>query len=301
MLRRHPLEALALLASLLSAACGGGESADLEATTEDVAASAEDTETMVATEAETRAFDAPADSVLTEEQVDAYLKTSLLQFDYMRAEAEGLHARAQEIQTRDEKGGGALSDLRNMAAGMSLVADFGNIVGGSFVRSARTQGYNPAEMEWVRERMVEVSGYLMAKPMMEYGAQAARQMREQAEAMRVQLAAGQAMGFSAADIDEMIRNAEQMEAEALAGASVQGSALRNMEVLRQAKPAVSDPMWTTIGFAAGGMGLMAISGLGDPNDTEAQAKLDEFRRVYTDALENRVSPGLENAEVPPGP
>ena len=33
------------------------------------------------------------------------------------------------------------------------------------LRSARTLGYNPAEMEWVRDRMAEVSGYLVAKPM----------------------------------------------------------------------------------------------------------------------------------------
>ena len=295
------LRGVALLAPLLAfAACGGGEPDDLEATTEDVAEASEDMETMAATEEEIAAFRAPADSVLSEEQVEAYLRTSLLQFDYIRDEAADLHARGQEIEERAE-GGGALSQLRNLAAGVGLMTDFANIIGGSFVRSARTQGYNPAEMEWVRERMAEVSVYLMARPMMEMGAQAARQMREQGERLRAQLEEGQTVGFTREQVDEMIANAEQMEAEAVANSGAQGAALRNMEVLREIRPAVTDPMWSTIGIASGTMGLGAMSGLGDPDDPEAQAKLDEFRRVYTDALENRVSPGMENsAGTPPG-
>jgi hypothetical protein len=53
-------------------------------------------------------------------------------------------------------------------------------------------------------------------------------------------------------------------------------------------------MWSQIGLAGGGMGLLALSGLGDANDTATTRKLNEFRAVYTDALNNRVTPGLEN-------
>jgi hypothetical protein len=48
----------------------------------------------------------------------------------------------------------------------------------------------------------------------------------------------------------------------------------------------------------GATGLMALSGLGDPDDAEAQRTLAEFRRVYQDALANRVSQGMENPPAP---
>lgn len=284
--------ALALAFSVFAAACGG-ESNDLEATVGEVA-DAENT-SITPTEDEYEAFHAPADSVLTEEQVVRYLKTSLLQFDYVRDQSKDLHERARKIEERGEKGG-VVAGLRNMAAGVTLVSDFGNVVVGSFVRAARTQGYNPAEMEWVRERMVEASAYLMTRPMMDMAVEGAAQMKRQAEELRKQLAEGELAGFTEADIDEMVANAEEMEREARENAAAQGAVARNVEVLARARPAVTDPMWAAIGVAGGGMGLMALSGLGDPENTEAQAELDEFRRLYTDALENRVTPGMEKEE-----
>jgi hypothetical protein len=40
-----------------------------------------------------------------------------------------------------------------MAAAGQTMYQVGDLIGGSYVRSARSLGYNPAEMEWVRERM----------------------------------------------------------------------------------------------------------------------------------------------------
>ena len=62
----------------------------------------------------------------------------------------------------------------------------GDLVGGSFVRSARAVGQNPDEMEWVRERMTEVSGYLAARPMLEGIVQQTKTLKEQAESYRGQ-------------------------------------------------------------------------------------------------------------------
>src|SRR6202008_1617960 len=107
------------------------------------------------TEREVASFRAPADSVLTPSQVEAYLKTRLLQFDLIRREAPALHERVARMEERG-KDGGVLSGLRNMADAGSLMVRYTDLIGGSFVRSARSLGYNPAEMEWVRERMVEV-------------------------------------------------------------------------------------------------------------------------------------------------
>lgn len=277
--------------ALALAACGGGDEA--EATPEDV-----DMSTPVAvTEEEAAKFRAPADSVLTPAQVEAYLKTSLLQFDLVRKESEGIHARVAEMEKR-EKEGGALGGLRNMVAAGQTMVQVTDLIGGSYIRSARSLGHNPAEMEWVRERMTEVAGHLMMKPMYESAAQSAGQMRAQAEQLRAQLVGGAGAGFTEADVQQMLTSADEMEAQAKEQMQTGRAVQANLEVLRRARPAVTDAMWGTVGIVGGATGLMALSGLGDPDDAEAQRKLDEFRRVYQDALANRVSQGMENPPAP---
>lgn len=280
------LRRVALLGAgaFLLAGCGG-DSAEMDATPDDID---EDAPAAV-TDDELQAFRAPADSVVTEAQVTAYLKTSLLQFDLIRKESATWHAKAEEMKKREEQGG-TLGQLRNLATAGSTFAHLGDVLAGSFVRSARTLGYNPAEMEWVRERMAEVGGYLLAQPMRQAAVQSAQQLREQASTLRQQIAAG-ASGFSEADIEQMLASADEMEAEMNQQAA--GALKANAELLHRIRPAVTEPMWGTIGVASGAMGLAALGGLGDPNDAEAQKKLDEFRRIYEDALANRVSPGME--------
>jgi hypothetical protein len=279
--------------ALALAACGGGDDA-AEASPEDV-----DQSTPVAvTDEELAEFEAPADSVLTPAQVEAYLKTSLLQFDLVRKESEGIHARLQDMEKR-EKDGGALGGLRNMVAAGQTMYEVGDLIGGSYIRSARTLGHNPAEMEYVRERMAEVAMYLAMKPMYEAAGQSAQQVRDQAEQMRAQLASGQNPGFTEADVQQMLQSAEQMEADARLQAQAARAVAANLEVLRRSRPAVTESMWGTVGMAGSASGLIALTGLGNPEDAEAQRKLDEFRRVFQDALANHVSPGMEAAPAQP--
>jgi hypothetical protein len=285
--RRAALLPAGMLALALAACGGGGDSA--EAKPEDV-----DMSTPVAvTEEELNDFKAPADSVLTPAQVEAFLKTSLLQYDLVRKESVGIHSKVKEMEERG-KDGGTLGGLRNMVAAGQTMYQVGDLIGGSYIRSARSLGYNPAEMEWVRERMTEVAGHLMMKPMYEQSVASAALMREQAEQLRTQMAAAGGAGFSEADIQQMLASADQAEAQAkeqmAAGRAVQA----NLAVLHKARPAVTDAMWGTVGFAGGAQGLIALSGLSDPGDAEAQKKLDEFRVVYQDALANRVSKGMES-------
>ncbi len=279
--------------ALALAACGGGGDESAEAKPEDV-----DMSTPVAvTEEEINDFKAPADSVLTPAQVEAYLKTSLLQYDLIRKESVGIHSKVAEMEER-AKDGGTLAGLRNMAAAGQTMYQVGDLIGGSYIRSARSLGYNPAEMEWVRERMGEVAGHLMMKPIYEQSVASAALMRTQAEELRTQMAAAGSAGFTEADVQQMLANADQAEAQAkeqmAAGRAVQA----NLAVLHRARPAVTDAMWGTVGFAGGAQGLIALSGLSDPNNAEAQKKLDEFRVVYQDALANRVSKGMENTPAP---
>jgi hypothetical protein len=271
------LSILALGATL--AACGGADGSEAGASTEDVDQSTE----IAVTEEEAASFSAPADSSLTPQQVEAYLKTSLLQFDLVRKEAGGV----QRMEER-AKEGGVMAGLRNLsdAAGMM------DRIGGSYVRSARTLNYNPAEMEYVRERMAEVGTFLAMKPMLDGQLQAAQQMRQQAAEFRAQMAAGQLQGYTEENVKLMETQAAEMENAVREQMGTTSAVGRNLEVLRRARPAVTEPMWTAVGFAGGSAGLLGLTGLANPQDTAAQKKLDEWRTVYTDALANRVSAGM---------
>lgn len=277
-----------LALGLLASAAGCGFKDRLAQKGSESGASAEDVDqksSVTVTEAEQAAFTAPADSSITAAQVEAYLKTSLLQFDLIRNEAPALHRQVQAMDDRAKKGG-VLSGLRNAAEGISAMSHWADLVGGSYVRSARTLKQNPAEMEYVRERMAAVSTYLMMRPMQDAARQQAQALRQQAEAMKGQ------PGIDQTQIDAMMQSANEMEknAETAASAALQ----QNINAVHQARGNVTDAMWTQIGIAGGGMGLLALSGLGDPADTATVNKLNQFRQLYTDALANKVTPGMEN-------
>jgi hypothetical protein len=279
-----------------AAACGGGGDAPDEsgATPQEV-----DTEASASvTDQEREAFTAPADSSLTPQQVEAFLKTALLQFDYVRTESQGFHDQAKRMEERGKQGG-VIAGLRNAADAASFLARFGDVIGGSYVRSARTLKYNPAEMEYVRERMGEVGAYLAMKPMMDASIQAAQQMRTQVQTMRQQMTAGELQGYTETDLQNMEQQAAEMERNARESADqASRAAQRNLEVLHRARPNVTDKMWVGVTFSSGLQGWAALSGLANPQDTTAQRTLNEWRTVYTDALNNRVTAGMENDSTP---
>lgn len=277
--------ALGMIATV--AACGGNDNAadggsESGATADEVDQKSE----AGVTESERSAFTAPADSSLTPQQVDAYLRTSLLQFDLIRAEAPNLHRQAQAMEER-AKDGGLMSGLRNAAQGIGAMAHWADLVGGSYVRSARTLKHNPAEMEYVRERMAAVSTYLMMKPMQDMARQSADQLRQQANAMKGQ------EGVTDEQVQAMLQQADQMEQNA-SDSNASPALRQNLDAVHRARTNVTDAMWTQIGLAGGGMGLLALTGLGDPQDTATVNKLNQFRQLYTDALANKVTPGMEN-------
>jgi ElaB/YqjD/DUF883 family membrane-anchored ribosome-binding protein len=280
-------------ALLLLAACGGDGVEERAGDTSEASVSEIDQKSeATATDRELAGFTAPADSVLTPEQVNAFLRTSLLQFDLIRQESKKYHEQAAQMAARAEKDkGGLVSGFRNAVDATQWMAGFGDLIGGSYVRAARSQGYNPAEMEWVRERMGEVSGYLMMKPMYEGIAGQVATMRQQAEQYRGQ------PGFDDATINEMLKNADDMEKQAQEQLRAAGAVSRNMEVLHRARPNVTDHMWGAVSMA-GGIGLLGLTGLSDPNDTTAVRQLTEWRQVFTDALADKVTPGMEANKQP---
>ena len=102
--------------------------------------------------------------------------------------------------------------------------------------------------------------------------------------------------------DEMVqgylKNAEDAEKQAREQMGTGGAVARNIEVLRRARPNVTDHMWQLVSLASLS-GILGLHGLADPADTSAARNFREIRQVYTDALANRVTPGME-ADKKPG-
>jgi hypothetical protein len=273
-----------VLVPLVASACGGDSDTEMSATPEDVDTSSE----AVVTDRERAAFNTPANGQLTEEQVANYLKVSLLQFDLIRKESQGLHERVARMEEREKKGG-VIAGIRNVADAGRLIMNAADVLGGSYVRSARTLGLNPAEMEWVQQQMTETAGYFAAAQMQQMSREGVEQIRAQARDMEARRAAGEEVYLSEDDIRQMLTQADEMEREF--EANIDQSARRNAEVLRRARPNVTDAMWMQLGWHGGG--LFAWAGLSNPQDTTAQRQLDDYRRIFEDALANRVSAGME--------
>jgi len=274
--------ALALLPVALTAlaACSHKDAADVKPADVDPKQSA------TPTEQEAAAWKEPADSALTEQQVKAYLQVAMLQFDLVRKEAPALHQQVAEMDRRGKEGG-VLNGFTNIVQAGTALAHGADLLGGSYVRAARTLGYNPAEMEWVRERMGEVGGYYMAKPMIAAQVQAAEQMKAQADQMAA------TSGLTAEQVAQMKQSAEEMRTSAATNDQPR-HVLANSALVHRVRPGVSDQMWSQVGLFGGASGFAALVGLSDPKDTEAQKKLDEFRNLFQATMDNRTLPGLED-------
>ena len=87
----------------------------------------------------------------------------------------------------------------------------------------------------------------------------------------------------------MFKQADEMEKDLTFRVDPSGYA--NLEVLRRVRPRVTDGMWMQLGGHGGG--LFALPVLSAPNDANAQRRLEDYRRLFEDALANRVTPGME--------
>ncbi|HEU0300985.1 MAG TPA: hypothetical protein VFR37_16095, partial [Longimicrobium sp.] len=98
-------------------------------------------------------------------------------------------------------------------------------------------------------------------------------------------------------IQQMLKNADDMEKSAREQMTTSSAVARNIEVLRRARPNVTESMWTWVSLASA-TGILGLGGLADPNDSTAARNFAEIRQVYTDALANRVTPGMEADKAP---
>lgn len=223
------------------------------------------------------AFQAPADSSLTPEQVDRYLRTALGQFDILRAEAPATRKQLAAMR-RDSKP--AVSAPPGAKRPKSQQALWGDFVDATYVRAARKLGYNPAELWYVRHRISAAGGHLLAGEMQGSKSQAASLFRQQAEAMRG------APGVTQAQIDAMLKAAAQAEGQEPVRA-VPPRLAQNVEALRRARGEISDAAWGRVAGVAAGVG---VTDLGRIPDGQIGRKLDELTTLYQAALANREPP-----------
>lgn len=270
---------VSLLCASASACFGGGADADAP---------------IGVTDEERAAFTAPADSSLTPEQVESYLRISLARFDLLRERGAELHRRGEELAQNAQQDEGVIAGLRNLAEGASVGGEWLRLLTGSYAQAARDAGLNPAEMEYVQERMAAVSSHLMAGGMAEAHAASAGAMQASLDSLREQLASGDVQGMSRESLDSLAAGLEAGGAELAQAAAASPAIRQNLEAIRAARPNVSDAMWVQLGLAGGAMGLGAFAGLGDPSDTTAVRQSDEFRRLLEDAIANRVTESLRN-------
>jgi hypothetical protein len=205
--------------------------------------------------------------------VDQYLRTSLAQLELLRAESPAARERmARAASERAQAAPGAPKGKRPR----SPQAVWGDFVDETFVRSARKLGYRPAELLYVRERLAQVSGHLLAAKAHAFNDQGAALMRQQVELMRG------TPGVSEAQLQSMLQAAERAEQQA--PQPTPPRLAQNLGALRQAHAAVSDSAWGRIAAVAAGV---EVSELGQLPEAEAGRRLDALRELYVGALENR--------------
>lgn len=225
--------------------------------------------------AERAAFTAPADSTLTAEQVERYLRTMVAQFELIAAEAPSMR---RQIAAGEDSAQAAQAGARRD----SPTKRWSDFLAATYVRAARRADANPAEMEYVGDRMRQVSGYLSARQAQASGGQMAELLRQQAEALRTH------PDVPPEQIRQMLQAAEASERQTVQPAPP--SLQQNLDVLRRTRGNVTDAMWLRIAGVSGGVGLMALGDMADTTASGAVARLAELRELYTHALENRAFP-----------
>lgn len=128
----------------LTAACGGDDK-------EDVAERLESKGTMdLLQEAAEDQFSAPADNRLSEAQVEMYLAVREREAKIADVSRQQLEQHAKQTEQQPE---GGVGDLMASMKGLGSVADLLT----ADIRAAQELGYNTAEYQWIKERVIEAS------------------------------------------------------------------------------------------------------------------------------------------------
>jgi hypothetical protein len=143
---------IALMALLAGCGSDGGDSE------EDVAERLESKGTMeLMDEAAQDAYSAPQDNLLGEAQVQMYLKVRERELRIAEVSRKQLEEQSKDADQQPEGIGGLVAGME----AMSSVADLMT----ADIRAAQELGYNTAEYQWIKERVLEASSDAMREKM----------------------------------------------------------------------------------------------------------------------------------------
>ena len=150
-MRRSLIPVLGLALLVLLAACGGDEAsisedlADL-GTTELMEQTADDT------------YEAPEDGRLTDAQIQMYLKIREHEKKIAQVARQELEQHAKKAEEKGDK------SLAGMMSGFKALGSVADALTAD-IRAAHELGYNTAEYQWIKEKVLEASGAAFAETM----------------------------------------------------------------------------------------------------------------------------------------
>lgn len=124
-------------------------------------------------------YDAPADRRLSDAQIQMYLKVRDREKAIAQVAKKELESHAKEAKDKGEK---SLGGLVQGFKALGSVADFVT----ADIRAAKDLGFNTAEYQWVKERVLEASGSAMSQKMQEATKQMYETSRSQLKAQAEQ-------------------------------------------------------------------------------------------------------------------
>lgn len=116
-------------------------------------------------------YDAPADGRLTDAQIQMYLKVREKEKAIALVARQELEAKAKKAEGKGEK------SIAGMMAGFEALGSAADFLTAD-IRAANELGYNTAEYQWIKEKVMEASGAAFAEQM----AQSTNAMMDQAYA-----------------------------------------------------------------------------------------------------------------------
>lgn len=207
--------AVALLAGLLSTACGRGD--DQESIEENLA----ETGTLdVLEQAGEDEYDPPADGELTADQVEMYLAVQERAAKIRQVTGQRLRDQQAEAEAEGREVG--------FMEGMRALGEASDFVTAE-IRAAKELGHNSAEYQWVQEQVMEAQVAKMSRGLQEQMGQAGQQF---VEMMEQQLANTEDAEQRAA-IEQQIAEYQQGLAENTAEEELEPGVAHNMELLER--------------------------------------------------------------------
>lgn len=151
-MRRNKLLVVSLLAAAL-AACGAGEKLSEASISDDLA---DRGTTELLDEAANDSYEGPEDGRITEDQLAMYLKVREHEKKIADVARKELEAKGKKLEGNEKP---TLAGMADAFSAFGSIADIAT----ADIRAAKDLGYNSAEYQWVKERIMAAAGWDMQR------------------------------------------------------------------------------------------------------------------------------------------